>query len=129
MKAIGDRGEAQVCQYLEAQGYRVIAQQWHCRWGEVDVIAQGHGELRFVEVKTRQPHNWDQGGLLALTPTKATKLLRAIAEFLSTHPDLANCCYQVDLALVCRTIRDHQEHYAVTQYLPNVLEGGDTFTI
>jgi putative endonuclease len=118
MKAIGDRGEDLVCRHLESQGYRILAQRWHCRWGEVDVIAQDGSTLRFVEVKTRQDRNWDHGGALALTAAKSAKLLRAIAEFLSAHPHLGDCAYHVDLVLVRRS----QGHYSIAEYVPNVLE-------
>ena len=39
-KQLGDRGEALVAAWLQQQGWRIVAQQWHCRWGELDIVAR-----------------------------------------------------------------------------------------
>jgi putative endonuclease len=43
-----------VASWLEAHGLRVLARNWRCPYGEIDVIAEDAGELVFVEVKTRR---------------------------------------------------------------------------
>ncbi len=48
----GNRGEALVADHLVAQGWRILARQWRCRWGELDVVAHKGSTLAFVEVKT-----------------------------------------------------------------------------
>ncbi|MCX7522126.1 YraN family protein [Microbacterium sp. STN6] len=50
---LGRRGEEIAAAYLTERGYRVIARNWRCRQGEIDVIASQGSELVFVEVKTR----------------------------------------------------------------------------
>jgi len=53
-KAAGDRGEAQVARYLRKKGYTLLASQWRCRFGELDIVARDkRGTLCFVEVKLR----------------------------------------------------------------------------
>lgn len=53
-KAAGDRGEAEVARYLRRRGYTLLASQWRCRFGEIDLIARDRrGLLCFVEVKLR----------------------------------------------------------------------------
>ncbi len=50
----GNRGEAAVAGYLREQGYGLLASQWRCRFGEIDLIARDReGQLCFVEVKLR----------------------------------------------------------------------------
>ena len=54
----GNRGEAAVALYLEKRGYEILARQWKCRGGELDLIAREPGGiLCFVEVKLRGPRS------------------------------------------------------------------------
>ena len=53
-KAAGDRGEALTAQYLRKKGYTLLASQWRCRFGELDLVARSkRGTVCFVEVKLR----------------------------------------------------------------------------
>ena len=53
-KRLGNRGEEEVARWLRGHGYRVLASQYRCRFGEIDLIARSReGVLCFVEVKTR----------------------------------------------------------------------------
>lgn len=50
----GNRGEAAVAGYLREREYDLLASQWRCRFGEIDLIARDpKGQLCFVEVKLR----------------------------------------------------------------------------
>ena len=49
----GDRGEAMAAEYLRENGYEILASQFRCRFGEIDLIAWDKSVLCFVEVKTR----------------------------------------------------------------------------
>lgn len=40
--------------HLLRQGYRIVARNWRCRSGEIDIIAERGEELIFVEVRTRR---------------------------------------------------------------------------
>ena len=39
-KRTGDRGEAEVAKYLRRKGYTLLASQWRCRFGELDLVAK-----------------------------------------------------------------------------------------
>lgn len=49
----GTRYELRAAQYLTQQGYRVLQQNYRCRFGEIDLIAMHEGYLVFIEVKYR----------------------------------------------------------------------------
>jgi putative endonuclease len=52
-KALGKAGEDMAVAWYEARGYQVLARNWSCRDGELDIVL-GRGRLRvFCEVKAR----------------------------------------------------------------------------
>lgn len=53
-RLLGRWGEALAAEELRRRGYRVVAAGWHCRFGEIDLIAEKGGFLCFTEVKLRR---------------------------------------------------------------------------
>ncbi|WP_459957380.1 YraN family protein [Nocardia sp. IFM 10818] len=51
--ALGAHGEELAAQYLRAAGMEIVARNWRCRYGELDLIARDRGVTCFIEVKTR----------------------------------------------------------------------------
>ena len=51
--SLGTRGEIIACDYLRRRGYRILEKNFRCKMGEIDVIAEKEGRLRFIEIKTR----------------------------------------------------------------------------
>lgn len=84
-KALGNRGEAEVARYLRKKGYTLLASQWRCRFGELDLVARDRkGTICFVEVKLR---TGTACGLPreAVDRRKQARLRTAAALYLSTH--------------------------------------------
>jgi len=77
----GAWGERRVRRYLRLRGYRIVAENYRCPAGEVDLIARRGGVLCFVEVKTRRGDGYGSP-LEAVTATKRTRLRRAAAHYL-----------------------------------------------
>lgn len=105
-KKVGDRGEILVAQLLQANGWKILATQWHCRWGELDLVVCDRQWLLFVEVKTRSDRNWDADGRLAITAQKQAKLIKSASEFLGQNQQLATLSCRFDVALVHRVDTD-----------------------
>ncbi|MBQ9708061.1 MAG: YraN family protein, partial [Firmicutes bacterium] len=53
-KVLGTLGEDTAAKLLSCKGYRIIARNYRCMFGEIDIIAYRGGCLHFIEVKTRQ---------------------------------------------------------------------------
>lgn len=52
-KETGKVGEELARTYLEEHGYKIVEQNWHTRYGEIDLIAENKDFVAFVEVRTR----------------------------------------------------------------------------
>jgi putative endonuclease len=79
--ALGKYGEDVAVQYLESQGLVVLARNWRCALGELDVIAREGGCLVVCEVKTRR--NDDYGGpFQAVGPRKVRRMRQLVIRWL-----------------------------------------------
>jgi putative endonuclease len=52
---LGQWGEDLAVRYLERLGCTVVARNWRCQAGEVDLVVREGAWLAFVEVRTRRP--------------------------------------------------------------------------
>lgn len=57
---IGKNGEEIAREYLTKQGLTVIQNNYHTRYGEIDLIAKDQDEIVFIEVKTRRSQSHGQ---------------------------------------------------------------------
>lgn len=80
--AMGRYGEDVAVAHLTAAGLHVLARNWRCRDGEIDIVARDGDVLVMCEVKTRR--NADFGTPLdAVTPVKAARLRRLASQWLT----------------------------------------------
>ncbi len=75
-------GERRVANYLRNKGYTVIKQNYACRYGEVDIIAENGEYILFVEVKTRKENSLVSGAE-AVDFFKQNRILRTANDYLS----------------------------------------------
>lgn len=84
-KLLGRWGETVVAEDLRRKGCRVIAAGWHCRFGEIDLIAEDRKFLRIVEVKLRKNADFAQARE-AVDARKQGKLRMAAELYLAENP-------------------------------------------
>ena len=58
---LGSWGEQLAGTYLRRKGYRILARNYRCRGGEIDLIVENRNFLVFVEVKLRKSADFAQG--------------------------------------------------------------------
>ncbi len=80
--ALGRFGEQVAADHLVASGLTLLARNWRCREGEVDIIAMDGDVLVMCEVKTRRGVGFGTP-LDAITPAKAARLRRLALRWLS----------------------------------------------
>ena len=84
-KLTGAWGEAIAAEYLRKKHYRIIANGFHSRFGEIDLIAQNRKFLVFVEVKLRKSANFAKAREY-VDAKKQDKLRITASLYLSQNP-------------------------------------------
>ena len=54
---IGKEGEQAAEDYLSQHGYRILARNWRCEAGEIDIVAEWGETIVFVEVRSRKAYS------------------------------------------------------------------------
>jgi putative endonuclease len=80
--ALGRFGESVAADQLVASGLTVLARNWRCREGEVDIVALEGDVLVMCEVKTRRGVGFGTP-LDAVTPAKVARLRRLACRWLA----------------------------------------------
>jgi len=83
-KTIGDWGEGVAMDFLREQGYKILAQRYRSRFGEIDIIARDAQYLAFVEVKTRKSAFFAEARE-AVSRSKIEKLRQTAKLYLVRH--------------------------------------------
>ncbi len=80
-RSIGLQAEQNARSFLEQNGLRFFAQNYHCRQGEIDLIMLDGDEWVFVEVKYRRDNAFGQA-MEYFHQHKRKKVERAMQQFL-----------------------------------------------
>jgi putative endonuclease len=80
----GESGEQLACDSLVARRYDIVARNYRCRSGEVDVIAREGSTTVFVEVKERRGVSHGEGHE-AVTFGKRLRIVRAARLYAAAH--------------------------------------------
>lgn len=91
---LGQSAELRAETYLKTQGLKLLARNWRCRFGEIDLIMQDASTLVFIEVRLRTRSDFG-GAAASVTPAKQKKLLAAARQYLTTLDTLPPCRFDV----------------------------------
>lgn len=93
----GRVGELLCRWHLRLFGWRIVARDWRCPVGEIDIIARRGGVLAVIEVKARGDV---AAAAAAVLPRQRRRIARATSAFLLARPDLAGLTARFDVMLV-----------------------------
>lgn len=80
----GAAAEEQARRYLERHGLVTLAQNYRCRWGEIDLVMRDAQTLIFVEVRYRSGDDYG-GAIASIDRRKQRRLARAALHYLQSH--------------------------------------------
>jgi putative endonuclease len=96
---LGAAGERLVARaYVEA-GFTVLAKNWRCGKGEIDLIVASDTTIVFCEVKTRRGSAFGTG-LDAVGPDKQRRLRRLAMQWLASSVEYRGFALRLDVAAV-----------------------------
>lgn len=103
-KNIGLAGESSAEHYIRQLGWTILENNYHSRFGEIDIIAKDKNEIVFIEVKTRTnttyglPHE-------SVTPQKLKRIQKTALLYLLQHR-LEKVNYRFDVISISTTNKE-----------------------
>ncbi|NOX69325.1 MAG: YraN family protein [Gammaproteobacteria bacterium] len=95
-RTVGGEAEQIALDYLRARKLRLIARNFCCRVGEIDLVMEDGHCLVFVEVRYRKPNRFASAAL-SVNLRKQRKLIKAASFFLCRNAHLADRVMRFDV--------------------------------
>lgn len=105
---LGKHGESIATDYLIRCGYSILAKNYRCKFGEVDIIAKESDKLVFIEVKTRISLNYGFPEE-AINKYKIGKIRNVAKLFMANNTNFSNFDIRFDIIsiIVDRNLTNH----------------------
>jgi len=84
---VGKLGEKLARKFLQKRGYHIQETNFHCREGEIDIIAQQKDYIVFIEVRTKSSLDFGSPEE-SITSAKKEKLIASALTYINTHQNL-----------------------------------------
>lgn len=92
----GSDAEQLAASYLQRRHLVLVAQNYRCRFGEIDLIMLDGATLVFIEVRMRATGQFG-GAAASITPAKQAKLIRTARQYLSEIDNEPPCRFDAVL--------------------------------
>lgn len=102
---VGRAGEVAALKHYRRAGYRVVARNWRCALGEIDLVVAKGSLLVFCEVKSRR--GVGLGGPYEAVNWRKQRKLRTLAEAFLAASQEAAAAVRFDVASVSLDARGH----------------------
>lgn len=84
---------------LEQAGCRIIARNWRCAGGELDLVALDRETLVCVEVRVRTGRAYGSAAE-SVIGVKTKRVLHAVAAFIDAHPEHGDRLVRIDVVAI-----------------------------
>jgi putative endonuclease len=85
-RTVGRAAEDLAARFLERHGLAIVARNYRCRAGEIDLVARDGDTLAFVEVRLRGTAAFG-GAAASVDAAKQRRILRAARHYLAGRSD------------------------------------------
>lgn len=101
----GLEAEKLAATFLANHGLKLVTQNYHCKYGEIDLVMKDAKTLVFIEVKLRSSSQFGGAGA-SITPQKQQKLILTAQHYLQQNGD---CQCRFDAILMNKADVNHIE--------------------
>ncbi len=117
-KEKGDYAERQARHYLEKRGLKTLQCNYHCRYGEIDLIMEDKNELVFVEVRSRTPKGYGNA-VETISDSKIRKIIITAEQYLQDKKISPQKFCRFDIVSI-----DNTANKSMIKWLPNAFQAG-----
>lgn len=96
-QALGKKGEELALRHITQLGWKLVAQNWRCEHGELDIIAQDDKTLVFIEVRTRRGKTALETALASVNQRKRERLAQLVDAYCLTEEIAETTPVRVDV--------------------------------
>ncbi len=101
---VGQQAEETALRFLLRQGFQLVAQNYHCPLGELDLVVVQDHLLVFVEVRQRKSGVFGSAAA-SVTPSKQRKIIKTSAVFLQSFPEFESFDCRFDVIAIDRSVQ------------------------
>jgi putative endonuclease len=102
----GRAGERLAEAFLTARGLALVARNYTCRMGELDLVMEDHGVIVIVEVRLRRAGSICSP-MESVGQRKVRRIVLATRQFLACRPELDDSAVRFDLVAICAADGDN----------------------
>jgi len=95
---VGKLGEKLARKFLQKRGYHIQETNFHCREGEIDIVAQQKDYLVFIEVRTKSSLDFGSPEE-SITSAKKEKLIASALTYINAHQNLPSS-WRIDVVAI-----------------------------
>lgn len=114
-RQIGNLGEKIAAEFLSHKGFELLDQNYHTRYGELDLVTSTSDNIVFVEVKTRTSVSFGSPES-SITEAKLERIQNAALLWLQEHPESGDD-WRIDVVAVTM---DRRKNVKEIQHFINV---------
>lgn len=116
-RRVGGLIERRVERYLRACGLRLVARNFDCRFGEIDLVMEDRGTLVFVEVRSRSSRS-PCSAVESVGRIKQARIILAARHLIATRPHLAERAMRFDVVAISRGQGDNALEWIKDAFRP-----------
>ena len=98
-QAIGNHAESLACDFLQTRGLRLVARNFRCKGGELDLVMLDQDTVVFVEVRARKGSRYGSA-LESVTYAKQRRLIHAANYFILRNDPQHKRSYRFDVVAI-----------------------------